>query len=196
MKIHISASKASTSTPGVELNLIKKILEKLGHEVRANHILSPDIPKDMKDIAFKKEYKKIHSWIKSSDILIADITAPSNGVGHEIFLALNEGKPVLALYAYDSKAPRDVTVRGNPSRLLKTKSYTKENLEERLRTFCEEVKTKLDTKFILIISPEIDKYIRWSAEKRRKHKAQVVREAIEDKMRKDNEYTKYLSEFD
>lgn len=196
MKIHIAASKSSIATPGVELNLIKKILEKLGHEVRANHILNPSIPKDMKDIAFKKEYKKIHSWIKAADVLIADITAPSNGVGHEIFLALNEGKPVLALYAYDSKTPRDLSVRGNPSRLFKTKSYTKGNLEETLQAFCEDAKSKLDTKFILIISPEIDKYIRWSAEKRRLHKAQIVREAIESRMEKDEEYTKYLSEFD
>lgn len=196
MKIHIAASKSSIKTPGVELKLIKELLEKQGHKVRTNHILKPTIPQNMKDIEFKKVYKKIHNWIKTADVLIADITTPSNGVGHEIFLALNEGKPVLAIYAYDAKTPRDLSVRGNPSRLLTTKSYTRENLEEVLQDFCNDAKTKLDTKFILIISPEIDKYIRWSAEKRRKHKAQVVREAIEDKMKKDNEYAKYLSEFE
>lgn len=37
-------------------------------------------------------------WLKSSDCLVAEVTAPSLGVGYEIGKATEWGKPVLCLY--------------------------------------------------------------------------------------------------
>lgn len=38
------------------------------------------------------------SWIKASDIIIAEVTTPSLGVGYEIGIAINLQKPVVCLY--------------------------------------------------------------------------------------------------
>jgi len=43
-------------------------------------------------------------------------------------------------------------------------------------------------KFILIITPEIDRYLEWSSIERRMHKSQVVRAAIEKVIKRDGEY--------
>tara|TARA_Y100000590_G_scaffold255138_1_gene286462 strand:- start:36 stop:446 length:411 start_codon:yes stop_codon:yes gene_type:complete len=37
-------------------------------------------------------------WLKSSDIIIAEVTNPSLGVGYEIAMALNMSKKVICLY--------------------------------------------------------------------------------------------------
>src|SRR5689334_5160815 len=38
------------------------------------------------------------AWIRSADVLIAEVTTPSLGVGYEIARALGWGKPVLCLF--------------------------------------------------------------------------------------------------
>ena len=46
--------------------------------------------------------KHIHDrdikWLLSSDIIVAEVTTPSLGVGYEIGRALENGKKILALY--------------------------------------------------------------------------------------------------
>lgn len=196
MKIHVAASRSSVGKKGIELELIKSDLEKRGHFVRIDHILHPKRMDHLAERDLQHEYKRVQDWIKSADFLIAEITTPSNGVGHEIFLALNEKKPVLALYAYGLAEQRDVTVRGNPSKYLTTKSYTKESLSKILKEYCEEVQDKLDSKFILTLNPELDKFLTWLAEDERTSKAQIVRGALSNKRNKDKRYKEYLKKLE
>ena len=50
--------------------------------------------------------KEIHDrdmkWIVESDLLVAEVTVPSLGVGYEIGRAIEMGKPVLCLFNRDS----------------------------------------------------------------------------------------------
>ena len=38
------------------------------------------------------------NWLRDSDVLVAEVTAPSLGVGYEIGRAVEWGKPVICLY--------------------------------------------------------------------------------------------------
>lgn len=38
------------------------------------------------------------TWLKSSDVIIAEVTTPSLGVGYELGRAVDMGKPILCLY--------------------------------------------------------------------------------------------------
>jgi nucleoside 2-deoxyribosyltransferase len=60
-------------------------------------------------------------WIRGCDVLIAEVSVPSHGVGYEIAFALGEGKPVLCLYQEGRKISKMIT--GNPHSNLKIKSY-------------------------------------------------------------------------
>jgi 2'-deoxynucleoside 5'-phosphate N-hydrolase len=85
-------------------------------------------------------YRRDTRWIQESDVLIAEVSVPSHGVGYEIGYALGLGKPVLALYQESRKVSKMIS--GNPDPSLSVQSYeTPENAVEIVRTF-------LSTQFI------------------------------------------------
>jgi len=68
------------------------------------------------------------------DILIAEVSVPSHGVGYEIGFALGIGKPVLALYQDDLKVSKMIS--GNPDSNLTVKPYrTAEDAIQIMRNF-------------------------------------------------------------
>lgn len=172
-------------------NKIINSLEKNGHQVFSEWMKSTD---QDDSVNFEQAYKRNINWIKLSDIVVSDISQPTSGVSFLIASALNEKKPVLALYNSEDKSIPPSTIRGSSktNKLLSYVEYKNSNLEQLLVKYTEEIKSQLDTKFILIISPEIDRYLQWASENRRMHKAQVVRIALEEVMEKDKEYQKHL----
>jgi 2'-deoxynucleoside 5'-phosphate N-hydrolase len=66
-------------------------------------------------------YTRDVGWIRASDVLIAEVSVPSHGVGYEIGFALGTGKPVLALHEQGRKVSKMVS--GNPDANLQVKSY-------------------------------------------------------------------------
>jgi 2'-deoxynucleoside 5'-phosphate N-hydrolase len=71
-------------------------------------------------------YQRDVDWITASDLLIAEVSTPSHGVGYEIGYALNLEKPVLCIH--DRAAVVSKMITGNPNRLLTVRSYS--NLQE------------------------------------------------------------------
>ncbi len=65
-------------------------------------------------------------WLKTADVLIAEVTTVSMGVGYEIGRAVEAGKPVLCLFRPDSGKNLSAMIAGCSS--LKLLNY--ESLEE------------------------------------------------------------------
>jgi len=61
------------------------------------------------------------AWIRDCDLLIAEVSVPSHGVGYEIGFAIGIGKPVLALHQNVRKISKMIS--GNPDKNLTVKSY-------------------------------------------------------------------------
>lgn len=172
----------------------KKTIEKYtGTDVRTY------TDKQAEDFNFEEDHSKIvklvkdsENEIKNADILIADITISSAGTGYDIASALNQKKPVLVLKQKNSSAkrgPHTITVK--KTRLLNHVEYSnKEDLDKVIKDFVSKAKTLLDTKFILIISAEIDRYLEWASDNKRMHKAQLVRNAVEEMMGRDRDWKK------
>ncbi len=57
----------------------------------------------------------------------------------------------------------------------------------------EEEEKAQQIKFILILPPHIEKYIDWKARDTNTHKAEVVRAAIQNKIKNDKEFKEYNS---
>ena len=73
-------------------------------------------------------------WIMDSDMVIAEVSVPSLGVGYEIGRALHFGKPVLCLYHTEATHPISAMIAGCDQ--LEIYHYSRiEELEARLATF-------------------------------------------------------------
>jgi len=141
-----------------------------------------------------KAFKRNTKSIKESDVVVAEVSVSDSGVGYEIAYALNLRKPVLALYNEEAGEPTAPPIQVGKQKLLTFEKYNKKNLKNKIDHFFSDIKSKLDTKFILIISPEIDRYLEWASDYKRMHKAQIVRNAVEKEMESDKDYKKYLTE--
>ncbi len=130
----------------------------------------------------------------NADVVIAESTLYSAGLGFLIATAVNERKHVLCLedIESDEEMKGSGTLQAAESNMLTYKKYNTVTLKRVLTDYLEDVKGRLDTKFILIISPEIDKFLKWASYEYRLHKSQIVRDAIEDIMKNDENYQKYL----
>jgi len=96
------------------------------HEVPTAHLAESNVLALEKVIDPREVYNRDVAWICASDTLIAEVSVPSHGVGYEIGLALEQGKPVLCLAKAGVTVSKMIT--GNPHPDLQMKYY--ENVEE------------------------------------------------------------------
>jgi nucleoside 2-deoxyribosyltransferase len=71
------------------------------------------------------------AWLADCDLLVAEVTAPSLGVGYELGRAVEMGKPVLCLYRPSPNSPLSAMVAGSPG--IRTESYS--SLDEAMKLF-------------------------------------------------------------
>ena len=101
--------------------VITRSLLKDGHEVPTAHLAESNIL-DLEKVVLPDEvYTRDVGWIQASDMLLAEVSVPSHGVGYEIGFALNHGKPVLCLYQEGRAVSKMIT--GNPHPSLMIKGY-------------------------------------------------------------------------
>jgi nucleoside 2-deoxyribosyltransferase len=100
---------------------IAKALAQDCHEVPTAHLAESGVMAAEAEIDPLEVYTRDVTWIRASDALIAEVSAPSHGVGYEIGYALGLGKPVLALYERGRKVSKMIS--GNPDPNLSVKTY-------------------------------------------------------------------------
>lgn len=170
---------------------IAQIIEKEGNTVDRSWInATTEDDAENFEVAHKRNIKSI----KEADVIVAEITKLTTGTGFLLSTAISQKKPVITLFNEESDAIPSTTIKGSSNKKnMFYAEYNSKTVQPILEDFLSDVKNLLDTKFILIISPEIDRYLEWASENRRMHKAQIVRNAIEDIMEKDKEYQDYLN---
>ena len=97
-----------------------------GHQVPTAHLAESGIGAVEAVLDPQAVYSRDVDWIRASDVLIAEVSVPSHGVGYEVGFALGIGKPVLALYQQGRKVSKMIS--GNPDAHLQVKAY--QNSEE------------------------------------------------------------------
>lgn len=178
-------------------NLIATTIKERGEEIDTRNLeterrkLFEETEEDVLSV-----YQNNTKAIKNSDVIVAEVSVSDSGVGYEIAYALSQRKPVLALYHEEAETPTAPPIRAGKQKLMSFAKYNEKNIKEVIDNFFREVKHKIDTKFILIISPEIDRYLEWASDYKRMHKAQIVRNAVEKEMGNDKDYQKYLANKD
>ena len=121
MKIYFACSITGGREYEKNYQAITRFLLDNGHEVPTAHLAKSNIL-DLEQIVIPNDvYTRDVDWIQASDILLAEVSIPSHGVGYEIGFALNLGRPVLCIH----HAERGVSkmIMGNPHPLLTINTY-------------------------------------------------------------------------
>ncbi len=129
---------ACSITGGREFESVYQVITKAlledCHEVPTAHLAETGVMALEAVIDPLDVYSRDVAWIRASDTLIAEVSAPSHGVGYEIAFALGLGKPVLALYREGHKVSKMIS--GNPDPNLSVKVYKNpEHAVELIRKF-------------------------------------------------------------
>ena len=105
-----------------------------GHEVPTAHLAESGAAAKEAEIGAQAVFARDTAWIRACDVLIAEVSVPSHGVGYEIGFALGLGKRVLALYEEGKKVSKMIS--GNPDPGLTLAMYqTPEDALQRIRGF-------------------------------------------------------------
>ena len=121
MNIYFACSITGGRTFEPAYQEFTRILLEDGHEVPTAHLAGSDVMALEKVIDPRKVYERDVAWIRACDALIAEVSAPSHGVGYEIGYALEQGKPVLCLAQTGLSVSK--MIAGNPHPSLQVRSY-------------------------------------------------------------------------
>jgi len=139
MNIYFSCSiTGGRQDQGVYQALVRALLAD-GHEVPTAHLSSSDVM-DLEAVIDPREvYARDTAWVLGCDVMVAEVSTPSHGVGYEIALALGAGKPVICCWRQGKPVSKMIT--GNSSPSLKLATYTEaEELIAGVRKFLAEAR--------------------------------------------------------
>ena len=93
-----------------------------GHEIPTSHLVQSEVMEQERILVPQDVYERDVNWIKNCDVLIAEVSVPSHGVGYEIGYALAIQKPVLCIHKKERKVSKMIT--GNPDQALTIQEYS------------------------------------------------------------------------
>jgi transposase len=188
MKIYFTAAISLNELYGKNYAKIIETLKKLGHTVIHEQITDNSI-----DVVFNKTheqnvtyYKKTIKEISKADLLVAEVSFPSTlNVGHEVSLALEKGKPVIALYVQDKNSP---FFEGINSENFYYQKYDPTDISKTLPQVIDEIIKHSDTRFNFYISPEIGQYLDWVSQHKKLPRAVFLRSLLEKSMKSEKDF--------
>ncbi len=134
MRVYFACSISGGRKDEKTYQHLVKMLQDQGAEVLTAHIAETGIEVIDGQVDPLEIYQRDVSWIEESDLLIAEVSTPSHGVGYEIGYALSLGKPVLCLYDHQAVVSKMIT--GNPHTLLTLRAYSGlEDLSKALESY-------------------------------------------------------------
>ncbi len=140
MKIYFSGSISGGREHAAIYQQLVAQLQTLGHEVLSAHVADPDVLEREKDTTPRLVFERDVAWVHHCDVMIAEVSTPSLGVGYEYGLAVQLGKPVLCVYRSGLRMSKMIT--GNPAPNLKIATYSTEvELERITQSFLESLTT-------------------------------------------------------
>src|SRR3990167_3022396 len=190
MKIYFTASILSKSEYLKEYEAIVEALRQLGHIVVSEHILTKDSDQVLSQSEAEQQryYRAMLARINSCDLMVAEVSFPSTvHIGHELTLALEKGKSVLALH---QEGRRPVLFWGIDSERFYLAEYKLDNLEKILEDSIEYLADQQDVRFNFFISPNIQRYLDWVAKYRRTPRAVYLRELLEKDISENKDWKK------
>lgn len=125
MNIYFACSITGGRKDVSKYQIIVDTLLKDGHTIPTAHLSQQDVVELESIVDPEEVYLRDTSWIDACNALIAEVSAPSHGVGYEIAYALHQGKHVLCIYEQGN--PISKMLCGNTQPNICVKSYLNTN---------------------------------------------------------------------
>ena len=130
MKIYFAGSIRAGRENAATYSKIIEYLRKFG-SVLTEHVGNPTLTSQGESLPEKEIYLRDLKLLAEADIIIAELSTPSLGVGYEIRAAEELGKPVICLYRHQEGKRLSTMIEGN-SKLTIIKYETPEDLLPKL----------------------------------------------------------------
>ncbi|MCX7918662.1 MAG: nucleoside 2-deoxyribosyltransferase [bacterium] len=141
MNIYLSGAIAAGRQKVAVYQRIAGIVYSLGHKITSPQVFDPNVTDDGKGEPADPTqiFLRDMQQLAESELVIAEISIPSLGVGYEIATAIHQNKPVLCLYDIAESAKQRISaiIRGNPSPLLTVQGYTQDTLAECIQSWVD-----------------------------------------------------------
>lgn len=92
-----------------------------GHQVPTAHLAESTVVDAEAIVDPDQVYERDIAWLQACDMLIAEVSVPSHGVGYEIAYALHMDKPVNCIY--QQSQPISKMIAGNSHPRLTLRAY-------------------------------------------------------------------------
>lgn len=112
MKIYFAGSIRGGRKDAPLYGEIVELLKRYGH-VLTEHVGQAHLDED--DLSDEAIYERDMAWLEEADVLIAEATVPSHGVGYEIARAEGLCKPILCLHRAGTGGHLSALLAGNPT---------------------------------------------------------------------------------
>lgn len=153
LKIYFAAAMYGGREYAAEQGLIVDALQRLGHCVLSEHVADEELARQL----FASSdavgvYEADMAWVDEADVVVAEVSTPSLGVGLEVGYALYAlDKPVICLCMEKAVSGLSLMIKGNTHPRLSWYVYNRENvevaLEECLAEFARTRREQLALRF-------------------------------------------------
>lgn len=131
MKIYFAGSiRGGRDDAGLYGELIT-VLQKYG-TVLTEHVGDRQLSVHGEGQAAEYIFQRDVDWVREADVIVAEVTTPSLGVGYEISLAEQLGKNIICLYRPQSDRKLSAMLLGNP-KLTVVEYNDVSDIEEKLK---------------------------------------------------------------
>jgi hypothetical protein len=134
LRIYFAGSIRAGRADAVLYHRIVQILQKYG-TVLTEHVGDPNMDESGDShISDKEIHDRDMQWLESSNVLVAEVTQPSLGVGYEIGRAVDMNKDILCLFRPETGKRLSAMIRGaEPT--IRVKDYKVEEIEQILHDY-------------------------------------------------------------
>lgn len=142
MKIYFGFTVAGERSGLEAARRIVHLLEELGHEVLTRHLVDDDAWEADRRISAAEVYQRDLAWLQQCDILIAEVSGSSFGLGFEAgYILGSTQKRVVLLYRKDLEEKLSLLIKGNSHENCTLVPYTS---AQEVDTFIHDILTNTE----------------------------------------------------
>ncbi|MDP2967362.1 MAG: ribbon-helix-helix protein, CopG family [bacterium] len=129
---------------------------------------------------FEKIYRDTLRNIEDSEVVVAEISSKSGGVGYQIYHAISNKIPVVALYEQNKARIASTIIRGSDNKYLLVFSYNSGNLKKVIEKALQKAKELRRVRFNLVITNTEYIALEKKAKKERINKTELIRRLLRE----------------
>lgn len=195
MKVYFSCTTKDILEHKEEYQAIRQAILDSGHTLTRDWLeySIECAEKGKEDVPSSEVYHEVISAILAADVVVFEGTVRSMSIGYQLTFALEKNKPVLLLAKLPKNSLGDLFITGAQSPLLTVERYTDiDNLTQLVKDYLNKEDGRANVRFNLVMDKKQDNYLEWASYTYDKSKSDLIREAIDNFIEKDERYKKYL----